>query len=715
MTNSSRRIASTATLLVAPLAGPASGAEQSAPAPVPPTALVEYVEVPAGSLPSSNSIATKLPVPLQHTPALVGTVGQALIYEQDADFLSDALENVSGLNVQRGSGVHEFFSIRGFDSVSSGLIMIDGAAEPEVSFYQTYNVRGVEVFKGPAGFLYGKNPLAGAVNIARKQPADGDFAVFHGSFGSFSTQAATIDWNQSNRDGAVSFRLNGLSQTSDHYRDGMESDHLAANPSLRLKLDEKSTLNFNFEHVDAEYVPDAGLPLVDNEIPDVPRRRSYQGPTDFSDQTLDRFQIDYERRVDDKIRLRNKSYFRGLDWQSEGALINGTAEIFPGEVEVIRNLALLDDRQTFIGNQFEVILDLAAGSVEHQLLVGLEVARESDDFSFDVEPLDDIELYSMEERNLLEDLGIVTPFLGLQSDGDVTNTIVAPYAIDQMKLSAKVELLVGLRYDSIDVDGDVTPLGFPAALSVSRDDSELSPLVGIVVAPDPTLSLYVHAAQSYAPPSTRLVDDLDPGDREPERGRQLEVGAKKQFLNGKVRTNLALFRLERDHIAIADGTGFTQQSGDQRSQGLEIEVAAEPRPGLRTFFSYAFIDAELTEFAPFDPFAMAVVDYSGNAPIMAPEQIADLWVSKSFSNGFGLSGGARYVDEQFVGENNIFAIDDSLVLDAGLFFDTESWRFKVNLKNVTDEEYEARGIAGAASIIPADPFAAYAAIEFRLR
>ena len=31
-----------------------------------------------------------------------------------------------------------------------------------MSFYQTYNLEGTEVFKGPAGFLYGRNPLAGA-------------------------------------------------------------------------------------------------------------------------------------------------------------------------------------------------------------------------------------------------------------------------------------------------------------------------------------------------------------------------------------------------------------------------------------------------------------------------------------------------------------------------------------------------------------------------
>jgi catecholate siderophore receptor len=676
---------------------------------------VEYVSVRDSSLPASNTIATKLSVPLQLTPANVGTVGEALIYEQDAAVLGDALRNVSGLNILNGSGVHDYFAVRGFDSVSSGLVMTDGAAEPAVSYYRMYNVRGVEVFKGPAGFLYGKNPLAGAVNIVRKQPLQGDFAIFNGSVGSFRTQEGALDWNRSTNDGNVSFRLNGLWQASDHYRDGMESEHIAVNPGLTLMLGDDSRLNFNFEHVDAEYSPDNGLPLVGNEIPGVSRRRSYQAPTDFSDQTLSRFQIDYENKISDRVTLRNKTYYRNLDWVTDGTLLNGTAEVIPGEIEVIRNLGALDDRQEFTGNQFEVILDLTSGSVEHTLLTGLEIVHESDEYTFDILPLDDIELYSLEERNILEDLGIVRPFPGLFSSGDVTNEIIAPYVIDQMKLSRRVELVLGARYDHIDVDGDVTPLGFPAPMSLSRDDSELSPMAGLVIAPDPTLSVYANASQSYAPPSTRLVDEIDPARREPERGTQVEVGAKKQFLGGKVRTSFAVYELKRDRIAIADATGFTQQSGDQRSRGAEIELAAEPRPGLRAFFSYAYNDAELTDFTRFDPFTMTVVDLTGNTPIMAPEHLANVWVSKSFVGGFGLSGGARYVDEQFISENNAFVIDSALVLDAAAFYDREAWRFKLNLKNLTDEEYETRGIAGAASVIPADPFAVYASIEFRLR
>jgi catecholate siderophore receptor len=250
---------------------------------------VEYVEVVAdSSLPKSNTVAFKLDLPLQLTPANVGTVGAPMLFEQNARNLGDALRNVSGLNVQDGSGVHDYFAIRGFDSVSSGLVLTDGASEPEVSYYQMYNVQGVEVFKGPAGFLYGKNPLAGVVNLVRKQPLPGDFLAFNGSYGSFGTAEGTVDWNASRSDGTLDFRLNGLWRESDGYRDRTDSRHLAVNPSLTWRPDPRRTLNVNFEFVDAEYAPDNGLPLVDGAIPGVSRKTSYQSLDDFSEQQTGR-------------------------------------------------------------------------------------------------------------------------------------------------------------------------------------------------------------------------------------------------------------------------------------------------------------------------------------------------------------------------------------------------------------------------------------------
>jgi outer membrane receptor protein involved in Fe transport len=296
--------------------------------------------------------------------------------------------------------------------------------------------------------------------------------------------------------------------------------------------------------------------------------------------------------------------------------------------------------------------------------------------------------------------------------------VIAPYLIDQIRLGDKYEFLLGARYDFIDFEGDSRSI-FGGPQSVSRRDSELSPMLGALYAPTPSLSVYANASRSYAPPSSRLAEIENVESLEPEQGTQFEVGLKKLFRDDKIRTTLAVYRLDRENIALTDSVfGFTQQTGDQRSRGVELELAAEFLPRLRTFFSYAYNDAELIDFVPFvrDPLTGvgAFQNYSGNTPIMAPEHLANLWVSKSFDGGFGISGGARYVDQQFIGEDNAFAVDSYVVLDAAAFYDMKAWRFRLNLKNLTDEEYEMRGIAGASSVVPADGFAVYGSIEFRM-
>jgi outer membrane receptor protein involved in Fe transport len=66
--------------------------------------------------------------------------------------LGDALHNVSGVNAQTGFGVFDYFIIRGFESLTNNLVLTDGAAEPEVTFYNMYNIERVELLKGPGAF-----------------------------------------------------------------------------------------------------------------------------------------------------------------------------------------------------------------------------------------------------------------------------------------------------------------------------------------------------------------------------------------------------------------------------------------------------------------------------------------------------------------------------------------------------------------------------------
>ena len=653
-------------------------------------------------IPATSSIAAKMSIPLQKIPATVGVVTNALFENQDGVVLVDALKNVSGVNVQSGFGVFDYFIIRGFESLTNGLVLTDGAAEPEVTFYNLYNLERVEVLKGPGAFLYGGNPLSGTVNLVRKQPIFKNFLHTSGSFGRFKSYRGTLDFGLASLNSGVAFRVNSLWQDSENYRDDKDHDNFSVNPALTWRLSEKALMTFNFEYVNSSYKPDSGLPLFNNAIPDVPRTRSYQSPLDFSDQKILRGRVDFEARISKAFTLRNKLYYTDLDWETKGTQFVGVFPFPPANVLAARIQTTLDDRQKLAGDQLEAIFTFNSGALKHQLLAGFEATRLDDEFNLGFIPLQSIDLY-----NPVETATSPTTFPIMINDA--RSIAFAGYALDQLTFSEHFQAIIGGRFDFIDYEDSRTLFDFiigPFAAPTNREYKKLSPMLGVVFSPTRILSFYANAGQAFGPPSTLVIEDL-----KAEESKQIEVGVKTQFFNGKLNTSVAAYHLEKNDLIIPDFTGFRYLSGEQRSRGVEIDIAVQPSGNWQAFVAYAFNDAELTHFI--DETRSGRVDRSGNTPAFAPKHILNLWTNTEFKNGLGIGAGARYISSQFIDEDNAFKIDEAFTLDGMIYYSLGNWRWSINLKNITDTEYETRGF-GAASVIPAPPFTVYGAVEFRL-
>ena len=657
------------------------------------------VEAELPALPPLSTAATRLPVSVQDLPATVSVVPRSLMRDQ-ADFvLGDALRNASGVTVGAGFGVFDFFTVRGFDSLTGALVLTDGIAEPESTFHPLYNVRQIEVLKGPGAFLYGGNALAGAVQIVRKQPMTGRFADASLTYGRFGTFEGAIDANAAQSDGTLAFRLNGVWQGTGGHRDVGDGSIAALNPSLLWRPDDRTRVGATFEYVRSTWPPDSGLPFVGesgSELAPVPRERSYQSRFDASEQDVYRLRVEGERRLGDRLTLRNRSYFTQLGWDSNGTLLNGAFPFPDGRTYVVRTLVLLDDKQRLLGDQLELGGSFHTGPIGHDLLVGFECAQLTDRFFQDVALLDPLDLL-----NPVEPPGhpapVTIPAFGLV--GDSRSLVLAPFVVDRLKLSRKWQAFVGARFDTIDYEDEPT--------GTSRDDSKLSPLLGVVFSPTSTLAFHASAGTAFAPPSTQVV-----GPREPETSRQAEAGVKLQFLGGKGFLGASVYALKREDIAIPDSTGLFNQAGDQRSRGIEVDFSAEPSKGLVTYANYAFTDSELTRFAEavITPVGPVVLDRSGNTAPFAPRHLFNLWLSKELGNGLGATAGLRAVSEQFAGEDNRFRIPSYATVDAAVFYKTGRTRFAVNFKNLTGTEYATRGFGGV-SAIPGRPFEVLARVD----
>jgi TonB-dependent siderophore receptor len=672
-------------------------------------------------VPRYSGIAAKIPVPLHQTPASVAVVDAGRIKRQQAAVLGEALRNVAGVNPQTGFGVFDFFTVRGFDSLESGLLLSDGVAEPEVSFYPLYNVERVEVLKGPGAFLYGGNPLAGTVNLARKQPFVGRQARVGLAYGSFARARANADLNWAAADGGLALRFNGLFSDAGNYRDDKDSRVWAFNPALTWRPDERTEFKFNFEYVDSEYRSDAGLPLVVDFINGGPpslaavsRKQSYQSPHDLSDQATYRLRLEASRQVTPALLVRGRAYYTDFNWVSRGTLFNGVFPTEQGELVVSRTLTLLDDTQRLLGVQLETQAQFSTAGLEHQLLAGIEANRFTDVFTQDIvapDPripnnvaLPPIALFDpVESAPALAGLSVL-PF----SAADARTVVLAPYLVDRVRVGRRLSVWAGGRFDLVDYS-DPTP--YTDATGAERDQTQrdyksFNPLAGLVVQAHPDLSLYASAGTAFAPPSAQIA-----GERRAENSAQIEAGAKARWWDGRLSGAAAVYRLKRDNIAIPDAQGLTRQNGDQQSTGFELELSGQPTPAWLVFAGYAFVDAELSRFAEVDQNTGQVLDRSGNQAAFAPRHTFNLWIDRRLPAGFEAGAGGRYVGEQSIAADNAYSLDAYMTVDATLAYSYGPWRWRLNAKNLTDTQYETRGF-GAASVIPAEPLSLSMALEW---
>lgn len=667
-------------------------------------------------IPSFSTMLSKAPIPLQLVPAGNGIVLKSLFDSQNGVILSDAIRNISGVNVQSEFGVHEYFLIRGLNSLNNGLILTDGSTEIKSTIYKLYNIERIEVLKGPGAFLYGGNTLSGTVNMWRKQPVFRNFLRGIGSVGYFRTFRGAADLNLACMQTGLAFRLNAYWHETDNYRDAKSSKQFAVNPAFTWRINQHTDVTANFEYAQNDFQPDAGLPLqfsfdgTPPRVPEVPRRRSYQSPFDDSDQKTGRLRLDFSSKLSDALTLRNKFYHIDHDWQSIGTLLFGAAPTIRGDIAVQRALQQFDARQKLLGNQLDLLLFFNTGGMTHKMVAGFEFTRYKDRYELRLGNIATMDLFDPVETtpNILQI--ILLPFSG----ADARTLVYAPYVVDQISLSSRLYFFLGgrfdlINYDDIRFDFDSSTLQSVAA-QTNRTYKKLSPMAGLTLAALPSLSFYASAGRSFAPPST-----LTPGNPEPEESEQCEIGTKMRNGNGTLSASLAFYHLRKENLTIPDETGVLRQTGKQRSRGVELDIIAQPFAGVLTSLAYAFTEANLTEFRDFvnTGGGFRLVNRSGNRPPFAPKHLLNFWTTISLRYGIGFGAGMRFVSDQFISEANRFKIESYVLIDAALFFRRDTWSWRLNFKNLTNKTYFLRGF-GDSSVLPADPFTAYSTIEFQL-
>ena len=229
--------------------------------------------------------------------------------------------------------------------------------------------------------------------------------------------------------------------------------------------------------------------------------------------------------------------------------------------------------------------------------------------------------------------------------------------------------------------------------------------------------LYGSFSQGFKSGGFNNTGCSDPFD--PEHVDAWEAGLKTEWLDRRLRVNLAGFYYDFDEIQVQRIEGlraFIINAGKAEVKGFELETSATPYEGVLIDANLAWLDAKYDEFFDDDPITQfeGPIDLAGNRLPKSPEWSTSIGVEYAHSIAERLEASARvnwsYRDRLFFSHFNDPSNGQKAhqLWDAFLRLEPESRRFGFQgvVKNITNEDYRVGGVI--ASIIIGGPLGHYA-------
>lgn len=165
-------------------------------------------------------------------PTSIAAVDSKAISNSNSQQLADIQDLVPNLNIEDVNSFNNKVSIRGVGSHSRNIsfdtrvgVYLDGVylgQSPGLN-QDLIDIERIEVLRGPQGSLFGKNTVAGAINIITKKPSDELEGKVKARFGNYNAQQLTGYINVPLTDD-VALKVSGSSMARDGFVNNLHPD-----------------------------------------------------------------------------------------------------------------------------------------------------------------------------------------------------------------------------------------------------------------------------------------------------------------------------------------------------------------------------------------------------------------------------------------------------------------------------------------------------------
>ncbi|MFQ5804410.1 MAG: TonB-dependent receptor, partial [Candidatus Methylomirabilales bacterium] len=606
---------------------------------------------------------------LKRVPAQVRIVTEEEIETSGAQTVPEVIQYEPGMTLYQnvGNAFEPTLDMRGFSAepVSTTAVILDGVRVNNPDFnvvdydlIPVEDLQRIEVVPGTAS-IFGKNALAGVVNLQTKRGGPVPEAKLEVAGGSFGHQR--YRGSIGGPVGDFDYYLGFTQRFEDGFRDASNADVRKIFTKVGRRVGTETDITFSYLFVD-DRIEQAGSLREDLLKQD---RTQNQTPGDFVERTLHAGTLNVRQNLPAGFSVAFNAFVRDLDREFLIIGLTSRSETFTDI--------------TTGGMTSQVTHEAAPFGHRNVFVAGVEYARSEFDSSGSSQ---------------------FTPFPPSFSNTETDEDVVGIYFQESFDLVPEVLILSGggrYDWDRIDFSDRVDP-----TKDRVRIFRRFNPRAGLTWNPIPEVGLYFSYSEGFRTPTVNELFAFAPFSSSPDleapTSRTYEVGTRVR-LGEYFEGTLALFQIgvEDDiFFVITDpttGGGINQNVEKTRRRGVELTLRGRNPTLVEWFINYSYIQATFET----NVLLSSGLVRDGNDIPLVPRHRLGVGVNVSPLEGLAFSLTGLYVGKRFFSgdEANLSErLDDYYVLNARASYHLGPLTVFLQGANITDTEYEPWGVLG---------------------
>ena len=591
---------------------------------------------------------------IRDIPQSISVVTEKLIDDAKLDNLKQALHYTSGITfAATENGTDQDIRMRGFPVATTGDLLIDGMKDPSQYERDTFNYDRIEIMRGSASMIFGRGSTGGVINQVNKKPLLIDQYEVEGTVGTAGFFRTTADLNKKLGEDAA-FRLNLMYHKADN--GGAEVDKYGLAPTVSWGVGTKNEFSVGLFHLNVDNIPRSAIRYLQGTVPSLNPKDFYGTSSDYLIGKATYGHASWIHRFDNDSELKTQVRTGTFDRSQWGTTAGfGTTNGQPttianlGGNTILTRVGLSPRKDSYDATYLQSDYSAKANwlGVKHELLTGIDAA--------------------FEKANRYSGYGAVgtnynkgNTTVGTPNDGRITANVptyrntsnydgqgFGVYAQDLVRIAPMWKLLGGVRWDRFNADMD--QINYAANGSVSTNPSSRlrysslwSYRAGALYQPTEHASYHVSYSTSFnTSADTYQYTNQTNANTPAEKSRNFEIGAKLDWLDGKLSTRIAAFRTEKFNERTTD-SDFANEAylltGARHSSGLELDIVGRLTQQWETYMSYSWTPVARITKAGSSPAAQATV---GQRVGLTPKHTASVWLSYQATPELRVAGGVR--------------------------------------------------------------------------